>query len=182
MLKIRNAPANRAIAAIRAVVAWKSAVDARSAAARSCGDERTYGSRGQARLERGRDGRPVGAGAEPDVDPRHAGLVEDGLGGLERDDDGPPERPGERPVAGHDPDDAIADRVAGGLHRERRSDGQAILRGEALGDQGAVLAGFAQRRAGDEDEVVESRVEDRVDAEDRDRRREGRVVEAPGAR
>ena len=43
VLKIRNAPANRAMAAIRAVVAWKSAVDARSAAARSCGDERTYG-------------------------------------------------------------------------------------------------------------------------------------------
>ena len=78
---------------------------------------------------------------------------------CERDDDGPPERAGERPVAGDDPDDAIADRVARALHRERRSDGQAVLRGEALGDQGAVLVGFAQRRAGDEGEVVESRVE-----------------------
>ena len=56
--------------------------------------------------------------------------VEDGLRGPQRDDDGPPERAGQRPVAGHDPDDAIADRVAGRLHRERRADGQAILRGE----------------------------------------------------
>ncbi len=44
VLKIRNAPANRATAAISAVVAWKSLVDARSAAARSVGDDSTYGS------------------------------------------------------------------------------------------------------------------------------------------
>ena len=41
VLKIRNAPANSAIAAIRAVVAWKSDVEARSEAARSCGVETT---------------------------------------------------------------------------------------------------------------------------------------------
>ncbi len=35
---------NRAIAAMSAVVAWKSAVDERSEAARSAGDESTYGS------------------------------------------------------------------------------------------------------------------------------------------
>ncbi len=44
VLKIRNAPANKATAAIRAVVAWKSVVEARKAAARSCGDDSTYGS------------------------------------------------------------------------------------------------------------------------------------------
>ena len=44
VLKIRNAPANRATAAMRPVVAWKSAVDARSEAARSCGEDSTYGS------------------------------------------------------------------------------------------------------------------------------------------
>ena len=43
MLKIRNAPANRAIAAISAVVAWKSVVELRRAAARSCGEDSTYG-------------------------------------------------------------------------------------------------------------------------------------------
>ena len=41
VLKIRNAPANSAIAAIRAVVAWKSVVEARRAVARSSGDEST---------------------------------------------------------------------------------------------------------------------------------------------
>ena len=41
VLKIRNAPVNRAIAAISAVVAWKSAVEARSESARSSGDDTT---------------------------------------------------------------------------------------------------------------------------------------------
>ena len=41
VLKIRKAPANSAIAAISAVVAAKSAVDARIDAARSRGDDRT---------------------------------------------------------------------------------------------------------------------------------------------
>ncbi len=44
VLKTRNAPANRAIAAISEVVAWKSEVDARRAAASSCGVDSTYGS------------------------------------------------------------------------------------------------------------------------------------------
>ena len=43
VLKIRKAPANNAIAAIRAVVAWKSEVELRSEAAMSGGVERTYG-------------------------------------------------------------------------------------------------------------------------------------------
>ena len=88
-----------------------------------------------------------------------AGLVEDGLRGRERHDDGPPECPGQRSVAGDDADDAVVDRIAGGLHRDRRPDGQAILRGEVLGDQRAVLVRAVQRRAGDEDEVVESGIE-----------------------
>ena len=44
VLKMRNAPVNSAIAAMSAVVAWKSAVDDRSEAARSAGDDSTYGS------------------------------------------------------------------------------------------------------------------------------------------
>ena len=41
VLKMRKAPANSATAAIRPVVAWKSAVEARSDVARSCGEDRT---------------------------------------------------------------------------------------------------------------------------------------------
>ena len=41
VLKMRNAPVNSAIAAIIAVVAWKSEVDARSDAARSSAVETT---------------------------------------------------------------------------------------------------------------------------------------------
>ena len=51
VLKIRNAPANSAIAAISAVVAWKSAVEARSEAARSCGRRDDVRLDEQARLE-----------------------------------------------------------------------------------------------------------------------------------
>ena len=43
VLKIRNAPANSAIAAMSAVVAWKSVVELRSEAAMSCGVDSTYG-------------------------------------------------------------------------------------------------------------------------------------------
>ncbi len=58
VLKMRNAPANRAIAAMSAVVAWKSAVEPRIVAARSWGDESTYGWVVRPRLERGADDRP----------------------------------------------------------------------------------------------------------------------------
>ncbi len=44
VLKIRKAPPNSASAAIRAVVAWKSTVEARIEAARSAGPDTTYGS------------------------------------------------------------------------------------------------------------------------------------------
>ncbi len=80
VLKIRNAPANRAIAAISAVVAWKSAVEARSDAARSCGDETTYGSTSSPASRAAVTAAAVGARLEADVDAGHAGLVEDRLG------------------------------------------------------------------------------------------------------
>ena len=44
VLKMRNAPANKARAAISALVAWKSIVDARIVEARSAGVDRMYGS------------------------------------------------------------------------------------------------------------------------------------------
>ena len=90
VLKMRNAPANRAIAAMSAVVTAKSVVEARRVAAMSAGVDRMYGSRGQPRLEGGLDvggGRALG---ETDVDAGDARVAEDGLGGLQRDDDGPP--------------------------------------------------------------------------------------------
>ena len=60
VLKMRNAPTNSAMAAIRAVVAWKSAVEARRVTARSRGAERTYGSVTR-RLSRSRDTADVSA-------------------------------------------------------------------------------------------------------------------------
>ena len=72
VLKIRNAPANSATAAISAVVAWKSVVELRSEAARSCGVDRTYGcawSRASSASETVRDG---GAGRHADVHPGHS--------------------------------------------------------------------------------------------------------------
>ena len=44
--------------------------------------------------------------------------------------------------------------------------------GELLGDQRARLARLSQHRTGDEMEVVELRLGDGIDAEDRDRRRQ----------
>ena len=105
VLMIRNEPTNRTMAAISAVVAWKSAVEARSPAARSDGEAKTYGSAREALPERGADGRGRRAGGEPEIDPRHAVDGECRLGDLERDDDGPTAGPDGRSRPGKDPDD-----------------------------------------------------------------------------
>ena len=100
VLKMRNAPANRAIAAISAVVAWKSVVDARSEAARSCGEDSTYGCVWQPRLERGGHGRRVGRAGRAPMSTRVTPVSpKTGLRGPQRDDDGPPEGAGQRSVA-----------------------------------------------------------------------------------
>ena len=101
VLKMRNAPANRAIAAISAVVAWKSVVDARSAAARSLrrGQHVRLASSAATRARRSRPPASAPAG-QADVDAGHARLAEDRLRGRQRDDDGPAEGAGQRPVAG----------------------------------------------------------------------------------
>ena len=64
VLKMRNAPTNSATAAMSAVVAWKSAVEAAAPPAMSAGDERTYGSAIRRDPQRGRVGRGVRAGRE----------------------------------------------------------------------------------------------------------------------
>ena len=119
VLKMRNAPANRAIAAISAVVAWKSVVELRRAAARSCGEDSTYGcvlSRDSSRADTAAALAPAG---QPDVDAGHAGLAEDLLRGGQRDDHRPAEGAGQRSVAADDADDPVGDAVAGALHRQR---------------------------------------------------------------
>ncbi len=121
---------------------------------------------GQAGLEGCRDGRRIGVGGEADVDAGHAGIVEDRLGGRQRDDDGPPERTGQRSVTADDAHHSEGRAVAGTLHRQRRTDGQAVLGGQALGDEGATFGRIDQRGTVHQQQVVEARVEDRVDPED----------------
>ena len=63
-------------------------------------------------------------------------------------------------------------RFAGAEHGQRGPEAEAVLGGQALVDEGAGLVGAGQRAALDEREVVQPRLGDRVDAEDRDRRRQ----------
>ena len=109
VLKMRNAPANSAIAAISAVVAWKSAVERAQRRRRGPAARTGRTARAVRRASRAAETvAGVGAGGEADVDAGDAGLAEDRLRGPQRDDDGPPERAGQRPVAGEDADDAVA--------------------------------------------------------------------------
>ena len=133
VLRIRNAAANRVIAASSAIVERMSAVDARSEAATSRGEETTYGSRGQRLLERCRDRgriRPAARTRSIRVSPstarpaarrrrssRRVQPVERG-GVAERQDDGPSRRPGHGAVAGEDADDRRRDRRARPEHGE----------------------------------------------------------------
>ena len=183
VLKMRNAPANRAIAAISAVVAWKSAVDARSAAARSCGEDSTYGSadrrasraaddRGAVRARRrGRCRR----GVTPSV-ANTAWAVRSGTMTVR------PNGAGQRAVAGDDPDHAVG---RSGRRRPGRSAASRARSPSWAASRSVMSAlcssGSGQRRPGDEGEVVEPAVGRRIDAEDRDRRRQGaRRRRAPG--
>ena len=124
----------------------------------------------------------IGAGGEADVDPGEPGLVEDGLGGPQRDDHGPAARHPERAAAGQDADDAVLGRLAGTQHGQRGPDREAVLCREALVDEGARLVDAGQRAAGAEGQVVEPRLGDRVDPEDRDRRRQCPVRGGPAPR
>ena len=129
----------------------------------------------QARLERRRDGRRVRTGGEADVDPAHAGVAEDRLRRPQRHDHRPAERPGQRSVAGDDPDDPVVDRVARPLHRELGADAQPVRLGQPLGDERAWLLGGAQGRTGHQGQIVDPAVDGRVDAEDGHRRRQRRA-------
>ena len=157
VLKIRNAPTNRATAAMSAVVGRKSAVDARSEAARSCGEDSTYGSVTRRVSSAAETAAGVRALGEADVDPADAGVAEDRLRRPQRHDDRPAERPGQRPVAGDDADDPVVDRVARPLERELGADAQPVLLGQPLGDERARLVGGAQRRTGHQGQVVDLR-------------------------
>ena len=129
VLKMRNAPVNRAIAAMSAVVAWKSAVDERSEAARSAGEDRTYGSISRPAFERRRDRRRIRVIRERDVDASEGVLVEDGLRGPERDDrPSGPSVPTAGPCALQDPDDPIGGRRRRGPARSVRSRSRGRLR------------------------------------------------------
>ena len=165
VLKIRKAPANRAMAPMSAVVAAKSPVEARIEAPRSCGEDRTYGSSSRRRLEGIRDRcrrRPV---VESDVDPGEPVRAEDRLGGLERNDDGPAATAGPRSVAGEDADDAQVDGRIDGRDADRRrrrarpsSRASVALTSASLGPGVTSADPVAQR------EVVEARFGLRVDA------------------
>ena len=78
-----------------------------------------------------------------------------------------------RPVAGNDADHPERDPLPDTLHRQRRTDAQAVLIGELLGDHRAGLGRFAQQATAS----IRRRSCRRssaagIDAEDRDRRRQ----------
>ena len=77
-----------------------------------------------------------------------------------------------RTVAGDDADDPVGDAVAGALDRDRRADRQVVLGRQSLADERGSRRGIGQRLARGEREVVQTRVEGRVDAEDRHRWRQ----------
>ena len=136
VLKIRNAPANRAIAAMSAIVTAKSVVEARSVAAMSAGVDRTYGCAVRPPSSARSDAGDRGALGEADVDARDARAAEDGLRGLQRDDDRPPGCVVGRAVAGDDADDAVRDACRRRPSmRDRRADGEAVLGRETLADE-----------------------------------------------
>ena len=90
VLKMRNAPPNRATAAISAVVAWKSAVEARSEAARSAGPDSTYGSVvSRVRARPATTASAVAPAASPMSTRVTPSVAEQGLRRAERDDHDP---------------------------------------------------------------------------------------------
>ena len=156
VLKIRNAPANRATAAIKAVVAWKSVVEARRAAARSCGEDSTYGSltsrasRADATVAGSRPGaRPMSTRRDARSSRRRPGRVASGTMTV---------RPS-APVSGPSPATMPTTRYA------ISSPAPCMLIGEpsaspswaarSLGDECAVLARVGEDGPGDEGQVVQ---------------------------
>ena len=132
---------------------------------------------GQTALEGGLRRRGGGAAGQADVDPRDGRRAEDGLRRSKRDHHGPPVRVGARPVTGDDPDDPVRDVVAETADREGRSDREAVLGSQPAADEGRPAGRVRQWVARGEDDVVDARVERRIDAEDRHgRRQSGRWV------
>ena len=165
---MRNAPANRAMAAISAVVAANSAVEARSDAARSADDETTYGSR--VRLVSNAWVTPAGSvpGAsttstrETPVSSKIRSAVMRGTTTVRPSAPPSGPSPARRPM--------ILD-LAGFAGAERIvSDdptGQAFGCRQALRDQRTRLVFTGEGTSCDQDQVMHPRVRDRVDAKDR---------------
>ena len=189
VLRIRNAAANRAIAAIRAIVARRSAVDARIESPMSPG-------RGQhVRLDHealpigGDDGLRVGAGGEHHVHPRDPGRDRRSATRRRRPprcrraavtigQDDRPARPARPP--GPSPartpttvawTGAPAPKITRSLPTSSPS---AAARRSVISAASWSIAG--QRRAPGQGEVVDARLADRVDAQDGDRLRGGRAA------
>ena len=180
VLKIRNAPTNSAIAAMSAVVAWKSTVERRSDAASSAGDDRTYGSAGQRASSAAPPSRPGRrALAGDDVDPGD-GRGRRPLRRRERQMTVRPPRPADGPSPARIPT------IGTSPGRPARdvtvaADREAVGRGQRLGDERRRLVRRRSAPARLQDEVVDLRLRGRVDPEDGHRRPAARPT-APAAR
>ena len=145
VLKMRNAPPNRASAAISAVVAWKSIVEARIEAARSSGPDRTYGSPVSASSSSTETAAAVVSSPSERSTRETAPVANSRPASAKAEDHGPPVGRGERSVAGQDPDDRLGPRAVGPAQGDRTAERQAVVVRHPLGDEGT---GRIRRRRG----------------------------------
>ena len=181
VLKMRNAPANSATAAINAVVAAKSPVDAAIAAAISRGVETTYGSSSSAVSSASTTASSIAPRRKVEIDPGHALGTEQRPRHRQPRDHGASGRATPRTVARQDAADSQVDRRVDALEPEPRADRQSVLGGERRGHQRDRLVRGSEWRTPRERQVMDGRLGRRIDADDRHRRRQRPRPEEAGA-
>ncbi len=135
VLKMRNAPAKRARAAMRAVVAWKSAVEARIPRARSAGPDRTYGSWVRRSWRARATPSAVASGATTTSTRLTTPVPNRVCASPSPRTTVRPSVAAERPVAGEDPHDRLDPGTVAAVEGDRVADRRARLLGESLRDE-----------------------------------------------